>query len=53
MGSKSQVVSQTSGALSSRDTNAKLDYIARAIAALADFVDDLESQLRRIESNQR
>jgi ABC-type transporter Mla subunit MlaD len=53
MGSKSQVVSQTSAALNSRETNAKLDNIARAIAALADFVDDIENQLRRIESNQR
>jgi hypothetical protein len=28
----------------------KLDAIASAIAELADFVDDLENQLRRIES---
>jgi hypothetical protein len=53
MGTKSRVVSHTNGALNSRDTNAKLDCIARAIAELADFVDDLENQLRRIESNQR
>jgi hypothetical protein len=53
MGTKNQVVSYINNALNSRDTNAKLDYIARAIAELADFVDDLENQLRRIESNQR
>jgi hypothetical protein len=53
MGSKNRVVSQTNSALSTRDTNAKLDHIARAIAELADFVDDLENQLRRIEANQR
>jgi hypothetical protein len=53
MGSKSRVVTNTNGALNSSDTNAKLDYIARAIAELADFVDDLENQLRRIEAKQR
>jgi hypothetical protein len=45
MGTKNQVLAHTNGALNSRDTNAKLDHIARAIAELADFVDDLENQL--------
>ena len=49
MDTKSQVVNYTNSALNSQDTNAKLDYIARAIAELADFVDDLENQLRRID----
>jgi hypothetical protein len=53
MGSKARVIAKTNGALNARDTNAKLDYIARAIAELAAFVDDLENRLQRIESSRR
>lgn len=49
MGSKSNVQTYTQRAIHSHDTNAKLDAIARAIAELADFVDDLENQVRRID----
>jgi outer membrane murein-binding lipoprotein Lpp len=53
MGTKAKVVSYCHQALGAQDTNQKLDSIARAIAELADFVDDLENQLRRVENNQR
>jgi hypothetical protein len=50
MGSKSKVVAYTSRAIHANTTDVKLDNIARAIAELADFVDDLEDKLRRIDS---
>jgi hypothetical protein len=53
MGSKSSVETFTHRAIHSSDTNAKLDAIARAIAELADFVDDLENQLRRIDHKRK
>jgi hypothetical protein len=49
MGTKSNVVAYTNQALGASKTDDKLNAIARAIAELADFVDDLENQLRRIE----
>lgn len=49
MGSKAKVVTHTARALNARTAEEKLNEIARAIAELADFVDDLEDQLRRIE----
>ena len=53
MGTKSKVVAYANRAIRSRETGEKLDSIARAIAELADFVSDLENQLRRIQSKQR
>lgn len=53
MGSKSSVETYTSRALHSRDTNEKLDAIARAIAELADFVDDIENQISRLDQKVR
>ena len=47
MGSRSKVKSYTDQALHLANTNEKLDAIARAIYALADFVDDLENQLSK------
>jgi hypothetical protein len=49
MGSKSSVQTYTQRAIHTADTNAKLDAIAHAIYELADFIDDLENQLRRID----
>jgi hypothetical protein len=53
MGSKSSVQTYTSRAIHAIATNDKLNAIAKALEELADFVDDLENQLRRIEANQR
>jgi hypothetical protein len=53
MGSKNQVVAYAHRAIASKDNTVQLENIARAIAELADFVDDLENQLRRIENNRR
>jgi hypothetical protein len=53
MGSKSSVQTYTSRAVHAAATDDKLNAIAKAIAELADFVDDLENQLHRIEGNQR
>jgi hypothetical protein len=53
MGSKSSVQTYTSRAIHASGTNDKLNAIAKAIEELADFVDDLENQLRRIEATQR
>jgi hypothetical protein len=53
MGSKSSVQTYTSRAIHASATNDKLNAIAKAVDELADFIDDLENQLRRIESNQR
>lgn len=49
MGSKSRVFTHTQRALTSRTPEEKLDALARAIAELADFVDDLENQLSQID----
>ena len=49
MGSKSSVQTYAQRAVHAADTNAKLTAIAQAIYELADFVDDLESQLRRMD----
>jgi hypothetical protein len=49
MGSKSSVQTFTNRARHASETNAKLDAIARAIAELADFVDDLQNKLDRID----
>jgi hypothetical protein len=49
MGSKSKVVSYTSQAIAASTTEDKLNAIARAIAELADFVDDIENKIRNIE----
>ena len=48
MGSKSKVISHTVKALNARTVEEKLDEIARAIAELAKFVDDIEDQVRRV-----
>lgn len=53
MGSKSKVNSYTSRAISARTVEEKLNAIANAISELADFVDDLENQLRDIERKVR
>ena len=48
MGSKSKALSHTVKALNARTVEEKLDEIARAIAELAKFVDDIEDQVRRV-----
>jgi hypothetical protein len=53
MGSRSSVQTFTQRAIHAADTNTKLDAIAQAIYELANFVDDLEHQLRRIEQKTR
>jgi hypothetical protein len=49
VGSKANVDSYCEQALNANDTNRKLDHIARAIAELADFVDDQENDIKRIK----
>lgn len=49
MGSKSKVVMHTQQAIALRTPEQKLDALARAVAELADFVDDLENQLIRVD----
>jgi hypothetical protein len=49
MGTLAKVKMYVQQALGSSQTNAKLDAIAQAIAELADFVDDLENQLKKID----
>jgi hypothetical protein len=53
MGSKGSVYTYTSRAKSASRAEDKLNALADAIYALADFVDDLENQLRRIEQKIR
>jgi hypothetical protein len=53
MGSKAKVNSHVTAALQARAVEDKLNAIARAISELADFVDDLENQLRGIEQKVR
>ena len=50
MGSRSKVQAQVSRAKGAQRVEDKLNAIADAIYELADFVDDLENQLRRIET---
>jgi prefoldin subunit 5 len=53
MGSRSNVQTYTNRAISARTTDEKLDAIARAIDEVADFIDDLENKLNRIEQKLR
>jgi hypothetical protein len=53
VGSKSKVQSYTYRARNARTIEEKLNAIASAIDEVADFIDDLENQLRRIESRIR
>lgn len=45
MGSKSKVVMHAQQAIALRTPEEKLNALARAIAELADFVDDVENQV--------
>jgi outer membrane murein-binding lipoprotein Lpp len=49
MGTKAAVEGYCVSALRSTSAEEKLDYLARAIAELADFVDDIENDVRRIK----
>jgi hypothetical protein len=49
MGSKSRVVMHAQQAVALRTPEEKLNALARAIAELADFVDDLENKLIAID----
>jgi hypothetical protein len=53
MGSKQRVQNYAVRAKSAGTTDSKLNAIADAIYELADFVDDLENQLRDIETRLR
>jgi hypothetical protein len=50
MGSRGSVQTHVLRAKGARAVEQKLDAIADAIYELADFVDDLENQLRRIDT---
>lgn len=53
MGLKSKVQTFTRRAIHAKTVEEKLDAIARAIEELADFVDDIENDVRRIKSATR
>lgn len=53
MGSRSKVQSQVNRVKAAQTVEKKLDALADAIYELADFIDDLENQIRRVEGKIR
>lgn len=53
MGTRSGVKLHTDRAMSAKSTDEKLNAIAAAIYELADFIDDLENKLNRLEKQLR
>ena len=49
MASKSSVVARTNAVLAAKEINSKLDALARAIAELATYIDEIEDAIRRMD----